>query len=180
MQVLNACPAQVLTDFDTNCFATSATNAGCNSWLGTNFTSTMNVACGNCLFAGGSPDGGAGGGGTGALALDPSGGGFVGVNWGGCAALADTTSGPACAAAYAPASECDFYVCESSTTSTCTSATVQACLTTADGTGGVCNSKAAAVQSACATDFADGGVLSPSGKCGTVAQVLNAVCGTGP
>ena len=50
---------------------------------------------------------------------------------------------------------------------------------TANGTGGACASQTTAVQSACMTAFADGGVDN-GGKCTNLADVLNVVCGTGP
>lgn len=103
---------------------------------------------------------------------------FFDFNYGGCAAL-ESASNDACAAAVEQLAECTLQAC--GVVPGCAMATqaqYDACLKMAEGTGGACATEANA-ESACAADFADGGVLN-GGKCSTGSDVLNVFCGTGP
>jgi hypothetical protein len=60
-----------------------------------------------------------------------------------------------------------------------TPALAQACLQTADGTGGACATYYSAAQTACAIDFAPDGGLGSTGVCSTDQDIISVICGNG-
>jgi len=162
----NACSASDLSSFLASCRSGTATQAACSSLLlGTAF-----AGCAGCLFPTTTN--------AGALLFDATGKHLVGTNQPGCLALADPTNGPACAAVLEPWEQCTYAAC-SSAACLASQTDYNACTTAADDPGGACYSRlAAAHNAACEADMASGGVL--SARCNTDAEVLNAICGTGP
>jgi hypothetical protein len=152
----------------TACFSATSTNASCNTF----FSTGGNQACQVCLTVG-AQDGGTG---TGALLFDYA-GALIDVNWGGCVALVDPTSGPACAQAFEPLDQCDIQTCALNPACV-TEPLYEECIGIANGAGGACAAESAAL-SACGSFEADGGALA-SGECSTDTDVVNVICGTGP
>jgi hypothetical protein len=108
---------------------------------------------------------------TGGLLVDSSGTPW-GLNVGGCVALADPTGGGACAMAISPLFQCEHAACNSMA---CLGVDTTACQNAADM--GACATQLSAANSACTTDFADGGV-GPT-TCGSPLGVLTEICGNG-
>ena len=166
---LAACTATQISSVVTACLSVTSTNAECNTF----FMDTANQGCAMCLSAG-VPDAGSG---TGALVFDYTGSYFIDVNWGGCVALEDPANGPPCAQAFEPLDQCNAQAC--GLNQACNTQTLyDTCIMGADATGGVCGAEAAAMV-ACQSFEADGGALA-TGKCSTMTDVINVICGAGP
>jgi hypothetical protein len=154
-----------MSDFITDCDSSTQSATACNSFQ----SDTANAACVTCIFD--INDAGAAGEG-GAFLINAAGNAFIGSNYPGCIALEDTTNGVACATDLEPLVQCQSFACGTCTTQT----DYDNCITAVNA--GACMSYLTPVQTACATDFADGGVLDT--KCDTDQEVLNVICGTGP
>jgi hypothetical protein len=162
------CKSTDITAFETAC-GDAGTQATCTTWLEANLETdaSAGTACGNCIV---NPNN------AGAAWSDPN--GEFGPNYGGCIQLTDTKNGPACAAALDNIDGCEGLECDDCSDST----TYQACATTVDGA--ICSTYATTVQTACTTDFADGGAATtcqPGG--GTTVNpdwtyIINLICGT--
>jgi hypothetical protein len=162
------CTATQTTAFETAC-GDNATQATCTTWLEANVASdaSAGTACGGCIL---NPNN------AGAAWSDPN--GYFGPNYAGCIQLTDTKNGPACAAALENIDGCEGLECDDCADST----TYSTCATTVDGT--ICTSYTSPVQTACATDGADGGAAEkcqPGG--GTTVDpdwtyIIDLICGT--
>ncbi len=113
------------------------------------------------------------------MLFDYTGSYFIDVNWGGCAALVDTTGGPACASVFDPFDQCQFQACALNMACN-TQQLYDSCIMAAEAPAGACSQLASGVQSSCAADESDGGVLATGGRCAAPAGVLDVICGTGP
>jgi hypothetical protein len=164
----NKCTTSETTAFETAC-GDNSTQATCTTWLEANTEGSDGgggTACGNCIF---NPDN------NGAAWVDPN--GAWGPNYAACIQLTDTSKGPACAAALENIDGCEGLECDDCADST----TYQTCATTVDGT--ICSSYLSPAQTACSTDFADGGAADtcqPGG--GTKANpdwtyIIDLICG---
>jgi hypothetical protein len=165
---VNACSSAQLSMFVSYCFSASATGSACAGFQ----TDSSNTGCMSCLFPGshGGPPVN-----TGGVLLDSTGTVIVGVNTPGCVALADPTSGPACAAALEPLFQCEVAACGSADCRNASADTYQACETS--GEKGACMSQYSASQTACVADYSDGGAALTA--CASPAQVLDRICGSG-
>jgi hypothetical protein len=167
-QQLNACSQAQITAFITACASSTATMPTCQTW----FQDSTNATCAGCIEPsnGGTPTN------TGATLTDAGGTSF---NVPGCVALTDATNGPACAVALAPLSECGDAACSDCLQSTtATSAELQQCYQTAEGTGGACATYYSTAASSCAIEYpADGG--GAGGSCNNVTFIVNKICGSG-
>ncbi len=181
-----ACTASDISAFIAACIGSSASASGCNTWFTTNSAlasaaGDAGTACGNCLFNPTNPALG----GVYYTATPSNNIGFD-PNYGACYALVDTTNGPACAAAFDNINACDEYLCGD-----CAAAQATTCEQGLNGTGGACATDLTTFNTACATDYADGGiadttcapthVFDPSDTTLTFdfEFVANLVCGTG-
>jgi hypothetical protein len=106
--------------------------------------------------------------------------GVFGPNYGACLQLTDATNGAACAKAYDAVSDCNGVQCDSCSDAT----TYQTCVQTVNA--GICQQYASAAQTACASDFADGGAASTCSP-GSATQkqdpdftyIITLICGGG-
>ena len=171
------CTAVQISAFVTAC-GDNSTAAMCTAWLAANVAGGAvdgggaGDACGNCILA---PMN------NGGTWTDPD--GFFSPNYAACIQLTDATHGTACATAYDALSGCDAVACDQACAANDTSATdFQACFNAAEM--GSCSTYATGLQSACTTDFADGGAAStcsPGTATGTLdpdlSYIATLICG---
>ena len=166
-----ACATADISAFLTACIATAATQATCDAWFNSNVATdaAAGTACGNCIFE---PNN------NGATWSDQF--GYFSPNYGACIQLTDPTHGAACGPAYAGILDCEGYECDSCADG----ATYQTCAQSVDGA--ICSQYVTTLQSACATDLADGGagqVCFPSAGGSTnepdFQYIINLMCGGG-
>lgn len=163
-QQLDACTSTQINDFVKACAAATSSSSACGNFQ----VDSANSGCMACLVPGGSAVN------SGGVLVDPAGSRIIGVNTPGCVALADPSGGPACAQALAPLFQCESAACGSADCVTAPAATYAMCLSGSEMT--VCASEYSAT-SVCNAEYADGGAA--VGACGTAAQVINRICGTG-
>jgi hypothetical protein len=141
------CTAAAITAFVTAC-GDGSTNTSCGTWQAANVAggeadgAGTGNACGNCIFA---PMN------NGATWTDPM--MFFSPNYAACIQLTDTSGGAACAAAFNNAGGCEAVACDSCPGNGPND--FENCVVAADM--GSCNSYATTEETACKTDFADGG-----------------------
>jgi hypothetical protein len=163
------CTSAQTTAFETAC-GDAGTVTTCSAWQTANVATDAGAgtACGNCIL---NPNN------AGAAWSDPN--GEFGPNYAGCIQLTDPKNGgPACAPALDNLDACEGLECDDCADS----ATYQTCATAVDGA--ICSSYLSTAQTACATDFADGGAATtcqPGG--GTTANpdwtfIITLICGT--
>jgi hypothetical protein len=169
VQQVGACSAAQISTFVSSCVGSTASPGSCSGFQ----TASANAMCMGCLFPTGSSGAPTN---TGGVLLDYTGKIIVGVNTPGCIALADPSSGPACAAALEPLYQCETQACGSNDCRTSTPSTYQACLTSTTADAGVCTSEDNAAAP-CTADFEDGGV--GLGVCADDTSAINEICGTG-
>jgi hypothetical protein len=167
------CTAQAISDFVTAC-GDQGTNATCSAWQAANVAGASadgggaGNACGNCIFA---PQN------NGATWVDPE-AEFL-PNFGACIQLSDPTHGTACATAYDNAGGCEAVACDNACPTTDTNpADFQACVVAADM--GSCNTYASSEETACSSDFTDGGVAdmcNPGAATGTMNPAYTLIAG---
>lgn len=159
-----ACNTSQINAFITAC-GDNGTATSCDAWqtanvAGDNGGGGAGTNCGNCIFA---PQN------NGATWTDPD--GFFEPNYGACIQLTDTTHGTACATALENASGCEGVACDNACPANDSNpADFEACINAADN--GSCHTYATNEDSACATDFADGGAVSTCSP-GAASNTLN-------
>ena len=171
-----ACLAADITSFINAC-GDSGSATACDTWQTNNVPGEDGgggTACGACIFKADNSGGSF-------VSVTPGGNGFFGANFGGCIQLLDPTNGPTCQPAYDAISDCEVSECGD-----CADATTYAtCASAVDAS--VCSTQSAAVQTACAADFADGGVAqqcdpgaatNPPTSNPTFQLVMSLICGT--
>ena len=170
MPAAGACTGAEIAGYVAGCL-TGGSQAACTAWF-----NSATMACGVCIApAMQAADGALVPTNTGAIVYDYN-SNNIGPNYPGCIAIKDTTGGTACAQAYWA-----FYQCLDATGCllTCTTtAAFQTCEQTVATGSGACASKYTAQQTACAADFADGGVGN-GGVCSNDTEVLSVICGNG-
>jgi hypothetical protein len=175
------CDVNAIADFLSACVTVSASmfDAQCGAWQTANLPSDAGAGtpCGNCILPQNSDD-------NGGLWIDPLGNFWP--NYGACIQLTDPVHGSACAAAYDNASGCQDVACEIScnqgSAACTTTAGCNACAEASNAGG--CKTYAAAAQTACATDIADGGpfdTCSPGSAIGSqtpdFSYIITLICG---
>jgi hypothetical protein len=134
------------------------------------------TACGNCILGDGN---------AGAAFVDQagaSGAQYFAPNYGACIQILDKTNGAACAPAFDAVTDCNGEQCDDCSDAT----TFNACANGVDALGGICTTYAQSATTACAPDFADGGIAyecSPGAATSTIDPdwqlVIGLVCGSG-
>jgi hypothetical protein len=175
------CDVNAIADFLSACVTVSASmfDAQCGAWQTANLPSDAGAGtpCGNCILPQNSDD-------NGGVWIDPLGNFWP--NYGACIQLTDPVHGSACAAAYDNASGCQDVACEIScnqgSAACTTTAGCNACAEASNAGG--CKTYAAAAQTACATDIADGGpfdTCSPGSAIGSqtpdFSYIITLICG---
>ena len=168
-----ACTAADLKAFETACTVAAATAATCNGWQASNLPGSDGgpggTTCGNCIFGPYNPPTNFGQGAayvtcdstvptsstTSVCLFSP--------NVIGCVQLIDPTNGPACAAADDALSQCDAWECNLCSDTASGGPLDQACVTAVNAAQ--CATFLTKAQSACATDFGDGGAGTAFSKC---------------
>jgi hypothetical protein len=160
-----------------------SSTSGCQDWFTANsglFSADGGggTTCGNCLFNETNPD-------LGGVYWSPTAAGSLGFepNYAACIAQFDTSKGTACATALDANNFCTEWYCGDCGTGTSTT-----CESTVNN-GTQCSSTLTTLNSACATDFADGGILDTTCSPSTVngdttgaddfAFIANLYCGSG-
>lgn len=168
----NVCSSTDISNFVAAC-GDNGTDTTCGDWQTANL-SDGGTSCGNCIFGG--VDGSGNALNNGAVYSDPD--NFFGPNYAGCVQLVDTTNGAACAPALDNYQGCLGVACDM-----CDQQSAQDCQTAVQT--GACGTYGNAVQSACPTDFNDGGAYNTCTPGGGQTQdpdwtyIINLVCGTG-
>jgi hypothetical protein len=166
------CTTPEVAAFVTAC-GDNGTMSSCNAWQTSNLASDAGpgTTCGNCIIA---PQN------NGGTWVDTQ--GYFGPNYAACIQLTDATHGAACAAADESLGNCQGVACDSCTG---TASDAQKCIAAANAGG--CAQYVGAVQSACVTDFADGGAAatcSPGAASGKqdpdFTYIVTLICGGAP
>ncbi|HEY1696627.1 MAG TPA: hypothetical protein VGG39_30910 [Polyangiaceae bacterium] len=157
----------------------SAVPSDCKAWQLANVgagDAGGGTACGNCILAAGN---------AGAAFVDQAGASgeqYFGPNYGACIQILDKTNGAACAPAYDAVTDCNGEQCDDCSGAT----TFDACASGVDALAGICTTYAQSATSACAPDFADGGIAyecSPGAATDTLDPdwqlIIGLVCGSG-
>jgi hypothetical protein len=171
-----ACLAADITSFLAAC-GDSGNSTACGNWQTANVPNGdagAGTACGACIFKDDNS-------GASFVSVTPGGHGFFGPNYGGCIQLLDPTNGPACQPAYDAVDDCEVSECGDCADST----TYATCASAVDAS--VCSTQSAAVKTACAADFADGGTAqqcdpgaatNPPTSNPTFQLIISLICGT--
>jgi hypothetical protein len=150
-------------------------NTACTTWFEMNVAGQMpdgggaGTTCGNCIAM---PKN------NGGVFVDPAGG--VSPNYGACIQLTDPTHGPACAAAVDNVFGCNGRQCGD-----CSNATFGTCLNTVNTGSGICAQYVMTQNTACTTDFADGGAANTCQPGGgntfdpDFTYIIDLICGGG-